>query len=52
MTEMPIQQNNVILAQAYVPYQQYKNLFPIEEALYKGTIFSDLYQPKFKQFIK
>jgi len=36
---------NLKLAQAYVPYQQYKNLFNVNEALYKGTIFKDLYQP-------
>ncbi|QVK19653.1 spore coat associated protein CotJA [Mycoplasmatota bacterium] len=32
------------LAQAYVPYQQYHNLYNVNEALYKGTIFKDLYQ--------
>lgn len=32
------------LAQAYVPYQEYRNLYNVNEALYKGTIFKDLYR--------
>jgi len=35
----------VRLANAYVPYQCYTYAFPIEEALMKGTLFPDLYQP-------
>ncbi len=37
--------NEIKLGQAYIPYQQYKNLFNVNEALYKGTIFKDLYRP-------
>ncbi|MFZ7104835.1 MAG: spore coat associated protein CotJA [Peptococcaceae bacterium] len=33
------------LARAYVPYQPYVRLFPLPEALMKGTIFPNLYQP-------
>lgn len=36
---------NLQLAQAYVPYSQYKNLYSVNEALYKGTIFKDLFKP-------
>jgi len=38
-------EKSVKLAQAYIPYQKYGNLLPIEEALSKGTIFADLYDP-------
>lgn len=40
-----IAKTNIKLAEAYIPYQQYKNLYPVEEALLKGTIFVDLYRP-------
>jgi hypothetical protein len=33
------------LAQAWVPDQPYERLFPLDEALEKGTIFPGLYQP-------
>lgn len=33
------------LAMAYVPMQQWKSTFEIDEALSKGTIFPDLYKP-------
>ncbi|HHV50530.1 MAG TPA: spore coat associated protein CotJA [Clostridiales bacterium] len=33
------------LAFAIIPYQEYGQTFPINEALYKGTLFPDLYQP-------
>jgi hypothetical protein len=33
------------LARAYVPYQPYVRLYPLPEALMKGTIFPNLYQP-------
>jgi hypothetical protein len=33
------------LAQAWVPDQPYERLFPLDEALMKGTIFPGLYQP-------
>jgi uncharacterized protein (UPF0371 family) len=32
-------------AEAYIPYQKYMNLYPVEEALFRGTIFADLYRP-------
>ena len=33
------------LAEAYVKNQKFGNLFELEDALYKGTIFKDLYKP-------
>ncbi|HEY8365289.1 MAG TPA: spore coat associated protein CotJA [Haloplasmataceae bacterium] len=33
------------LAEAYIPIQAYRNLFNINEALHRGTIFKELYQP-------
>ncbi|SJZ30495.1 spore coat associated protein CotJA [Selenihalanaerobacter shriftii] len=33
------------LAQAYVPYQMYDEIFYPEEALERGTLFPDLYFP-------
>lgn len=33
------------LATAYVPYQELGRLFPLDEALHKGTIFPELYMP-------
>lgn len=33
------------LAQAYIPYQEYECLYPLDEALEKGTIFPSLYRP-------
>jgi hypothetical protein len=33
------------LAQAYIPIQMYRNLFNVNEALYHGTIFRELFQP-------
>jgi len=33
------------LATAYVPYQQWGELYPPGEALMKGTIFPALYRP-------
>lgn len=35
----------VYLANAYVPYQYFGQLFGPEEALEKGTLFPDLYSP-------
>lgn len=35
----------VKLGQAFIPVQPYRNLFPVEEALFRGTIFADLYSP-------
>lgn len=40
---MPV---NPQLARAYVPYQQHPSrMFPPKEALYKGTVFPELYKP-------
>ena len=39
----------VKLGQAFIPYQPYRNLFPVEEAIFKGTIFADLYRPYKRQ---
>lgn len=33
------------LAFAYVPYQKFENLYPEEEALWRGTLYKDLYVP-------
>ncbi len=35
----------VSLAMAYVPVQEYKNVYGCCEALNKGTLFADLYKP-------
>lgn len=32
-------------ATAYIMLQKYENLYPIYDALGKGTIFKDLYRP-------
>jgi hypothetical protein len=37
--------SKLMLAQAYVPHQPYEPLFPLDEALKKGTIFPSLYRP-------
>lgn len=37
--------NQPELATAYVPFQEYTRTFEPMEALQKGTIFPDLYQP-------
>jgi len=36
---------DIKLARAYVPNQPYERLFPLDEALKKGTLFANLYQP-------
>lgn len=36
------------MGHAYVPYQFFADTFRPEEALHKGTIFPDLYQPYVK----
>lgn len=38
-------QNCENLAKAYIPLQSYDNLFSIEEAFNKGTLFQCLYRP-------
>lgn len=39
---IPYMPNNANLAFAYVPFQEYKNIYSPEKALCKGTIFKDL----------
>ncbi len=38
-------QNCENLGKAYIPFQSYDNLFSIEEAIDKGTLFKCLYRP-------
>ncbi len=33
------------LAQAYIPYQPYVGMVPLEEALKRGSLFPNLYKP-------
>ncbi|HZJ83639.1 MAG TPA: spore coat associated protein CotJA [Clostridia bacterium] len=42
---MPPNGPNMRLARAYVPYQIYLESYPPMEALEKGTMFPELYQP-------
>lgn len=42
MYNMP---QEIQLARAYIPDQPYERLFPLNEALEKGTLFPNLYQP-------
>ena len=35
----------ISLAMSYVPNQPFENLFEVDDALYKGTIFKDLAVP-------
>lgn len=46
--EAPIAAECLRLAHSYVPDQPYTNLFPLKEALHKGTIFADLHDPFYK----
>jgi len=39
---IPHMPKNPMLAFAYIPFQEYKNIYPEEKALYRGTIFKDL----------
>ncbi len=42
---IPFMPQYVTLANAYVPYQQHAKSFLLCEALKKGTLFPELYQP-------
>ncbi len=42
---MPMEDQCFELATAYVPYQQLDKLYPLCEALMKGTLFPELYRP-------
>ena len=39
---IPFMPNDPRLAFAYVPFQKYENIYPVEKALCRGTIFKDL----------
>ncbi len=43
----PVQESRqpMVLAMAYVPWQRWRETYPLEEGLTKGTIFPDLYLP-------
>ncbi|AKL94436.1 spore coat protein CotB [Clostridium aceticum] len=47
---IPFMPMYVMLAHAYVPYQTYMNAYPLTEALMKGTLFPELYQPYVKRW--
>ncbi|SET33235.1 Spore coat associated protein JA (CotJA) [Natronincola peptidivorans] len=42
---IPFMPMYVKYAHAYVPYQTYMEAFPLTEAMMKGTLFPELYQP-------
>lgn len=42
---IPVMPEDPQLAQAYVPYQVYRGIFPVMEGLRKGTVFPELYRP-------
>ena len=46
---VPVMPLHPRLARAYVPFQVYQSSFSLAEALDKGTLFPDLYQPYGKQ---
>lgn len=37
--------NGLAIAMAYVPWQEWKKLYPVEKALCRGTIFEELDKP-------
>ena len=41
----PSCKDDMVLAMAYVPWQEWKNLYSAEKAFCKGTIFEDLDKP-------
>lgn len=47
---MPVMPVEYEYARAYVPFQYYTEAFSPQEALMKGTLFPELYQPEY--FIK
>lgn len=47
---LPVMPEEIVYARAYVPFQYYHNAFSHQEALMKGTLFPELYQPEW--FIK
>lgn len=42
---IPFMPMYVMMARAYVPYQTYIQAYPLTEAIQKGTLFPELYQP-------
>lgn len=42
---IPFMPMYVMMARAYVPYQTYMQAYPLTEAIMKGTLFPELYQP-------
>lgn len=42
---IPLMPQNPMYAYAYIAYQPFENLFEVDDALYKGTIFKDLAVP-------
>lgn len=42
---IPFMPMYVMYARAYIPYQTYMMEYPIREALMRGTLFPELYQP-------
>lgn len=42
---IPMTPKEIQLARAYIPDQPYDRLFPLDEALKRGTLFANLYQP-------
>ncbi len=42
---IPFMPVNPLLAHAYVPYQTFMTVYPLNEALMKGTLFPELYFP-------
>ncbi len=45
MPPVPIMPICPMLARAYVPYQVYQTHYDLNEAMKKGTLYPDLYQP-------
>ncbi|MCI7099082.1 MAG: spore coat associated protein CotJA [Lachnospiraceae bacterium] len=45
MKKPPEKENVPSFAMAYVPYQQFGEIFSLSEAISKGTIFPELYKP-------
>ncbi len=39
---IPVMPQNPHLAFAYVPFQEFKNLYSTNDALWRGTLFKDL----------
>ncbi|ABR49777.1 hypothetical protein Amet_3655 [Alkaliphilus metalliredigens QYMF] len=42
---IPFMPRQVMLANAYIPYQSFVDAYSLSEALMKGTLFPELFQP-------